>query len=290
MALLGFCGFALQAQGQFFDLDFGTNTASPQPNQPAPNNVIQDSYTTDRSFTFLNVAPDSGSNVDLRITVGDNGSRYGFLGSFPSYKVANGVTEPNGDLGYLYEFTAGSNLAGDSPLRTGGITYSMDFLVGGTNDAFVVPSFRLLIYDVDGETAQSESVRVFNDDGFSGYRLFTIPDGQTGITVTDEGAISYLFTGPGADVAEDNPSGAFILYFENTSSIRLQMESRTFTGSGPNGVFSAIDGDLSLIGGGDESTLDQTFDPLVSVPEPSVLVLALLGLSAGALRRRRWSR
>jgi hypothetical protein len=293
LALAGviLCPFTVRAN--FFDLDFGSNSANPGPNQPAPNSIIGDQYTTDDAFTFYNVAPSSGYNIDLRVTVSDpNGDRYEYLGAFPNYKHTNGATQPNGDLGYLYEFTSGSNLSSGSAARTGGITFNMEFRVGGTNTPFVVPSFRLLMYDVDGESSQSESVRVFRDDGFYGYRLFNLDEGESGITVAEEGAVSedgafsYLFTGPGADVAEDNPRGAFVLYFENTSSIRLQMVSRTFTGSGANGVFSAIDGDLSLFGG-DDSDLDEAFHSFVPVPEPSTTMLAVAAGLVFSLRGRR---
>jgi hypothetical protein len=72
------------------------------------------------------------------------------------------------------------------------------------------------------------------------------------------------------------------LYFENTSSLTLQMLSDTDSSGGfPNPVFSAIDGNLSLIG-----KSFTNFTDIQMVPEPSVSSLVLLG-AAWALRRRR---
>ncbi len=148
--------------------------------------------------------------------------------------------------------------------------------------------FSLLIYDVDGSSSggslvQSEAVRVFVDDGFSGY-LLGKPD-LNGNTMTAEfqeynGVDTYLIQGPGQDVAESSSAGATLLYFENTNKITLQMEAYTVSGSN-DPVFTAI-GDLSILGANPLGKLQD----FVAVPEPAAAILLLLG-GAVLLRRKR---
>ncbi|WP_166442753.1 PEP-CTERM sorting domain-containing protein [Phragmitibacter flavus] len=229
-------------------------------------------YFDGTTLNFTDIAPASGQNIDLRLTVTDVIGNYQFIGSFPNYKQGSS-NEPNGDLGYFYEHLGGA------PFGAGGLTYNLDFFEGGTNftTPFTIPLFRLMIYDVDGEAVQSEGVRVFEEDGFVAYQLPTIG----GISVT-ENAGDFLFTGPGTNRAEDDPSGAFILIFADTSSIRLQMEANTTSGNSANGIFSAIDGDLSLFNGNTDD-----FDDPVPTPEPSsALLLAVVGV-LGIMHRKR---
>ena len=216
------------------------------------------------TYRFRNVAP----GYDMRATISSFGT-VSFLGSYPNYSSASG--EPSGDLGYRYQ----ANSAG-----LGGINYKLEFFEsGGTfSTAKVLPDLALMIYDVDGEPIQDESVRAYLSDGFYGFRM---PTATGATTFVNEGS-SFRFTGPGSNRNEDDPSGAFILYFENTSSLTLQMLSDTDSSSGfPNPVFSAIDGNLSLIG-----KSFTNFTDIQMVPEPSVSSLVLLG-AAWALRRGR---
>lgn len=233
----------------------GTNTTGTGPTGAA---------YTGTTYRFLNVAP--GYDMRASVTSFGNGQ---FMYSYPNYSSAAG--EPSGDLGYRYQATGSYGL--------GGIRYRMDFFESGGafSVAKVLPDLALMIYDVDGESTQSESVRVFLSDGFYGYRM---PTGTGGTSYLNEGA-SFLFTGPGSNRNEDDPSGAFILYFGNTSSLVLEMLSNTTGGTLPNGVFSAIDGNLSLIG-----KSFTNFTDIQAVPEPSMGSLVMVG-SVWVLSRRR---
>lgn len=232
----------------------GTNTTGTGPTGAA---------YTGTTYRFLDVAP----GYDMRATITSFGNGQ-FLYSYPNYSSAAG--EPSGDLGYRYQATGSYGL--------GGIRYKLDFFESGGvfSTAKILPDLALMIYDVDGEANQDESVRVFLSDGFYGFRMPSVG----GTTFVNEGA-SFLFSGPGSNRNEDDPSGAFILYFGNTSSLMLEMVSDTTGGSLPNAVFSAIDGNLSLIGKNFTN-----FTGIQMVPEPSVGSLLLLG-AAWALGRRR---
>ncbi|MEZ5323648.1 MAG: SdrD B-like domain-containing protein [Verrucomicrobiales bacterium] len=204
------------------------------------------------TLDFVNVAPGSGMDIDLRVTVSNVTTNYYYSVSVPDYKSTT-VPEPNGDLGYVYYHDDGL------PMGVGGMAYNLQFYEGGGTftTTTTLPAFRFLIYDVDGEDVQSESVRVFSADGFAGYGV-----SASGVTVENNGT-AYLFTGLGSNVAEDDPSGALVLIYENTGKLTFQMESNTTADdgvSGDNPVFSAIDGDLSLIGG---NTFD--FEPFIRV-------------------------
>lgn len=250
--------FGLSAQ-TLVDLAFnnpveGTNTTGTGPTGAA---------YTGTTYRFLNVAP----GYDMRATITSFGNGQ-FLYSYPNYSSAAG--EPSGDLGYRYQATGSYGL--------GGIRYKLDFFESGGvfSTAKVLPDLALMIYDVDGEANQDESVRVFLSDGFYGFRMPSVG----GTTFVNEGA-SFLFSGPGSNRNEDDPSGAFILYFGNTSSLMLEMVSDTTGGSLPNPVFSAIDGNLSLIG-----KSFTNFTDIQGVPEPSVTSLLFLG-AAWMLSRNR---
>ena len=184
----------------------GTNTTGTGPTGAA---------YTGTTYRFRNVA----SGYDMRATITSFGNSQ-FLYSYPNYSSAAG--EPSGDLGYRYQATGGYGL--------GGIRYKLDFFESGGvfSTAKVLPDLALMIYDVDGEANQDESVRVFLSDGFYGFRM----PSTGGTTFVNEGS-SFLFSGPGSNRNEDDPSGAFILYFGNTSSLILEMVSNTTSGSLP---------------------------------------------------------
>jgi hypothetical protein len=254
--------FALSAQ-TLVDLAFnnpveGTNITGSGPSGAA---------YTGTTYNFLNVAP----GYDMRATISSFGN-VTFLYSYPNYSSAAG--EPSGDLGYRYQATS---------VGQGGLNYKLDFFEsGGTfSTAKILPDLALMIYDVDGEASQDESVRVYLSDGFYGFRM---PTAGGATTFANEGS-SFRFTGPGSNRNEDDPSGAFILYFENTSSLTLQMLSDTDSSGGfPNPVFSAIDGNLSLIGKNFTN-----FTGIQMVPEPSVGSLLLVGMAVALRRKRRRS-
>ncbi|MFT4177256.1 MAG: hypothetical protein QM627_11445 [Luteolibacter sp.] len=261
--------FPLLAQN-YVDLDFSNHT------QATNGSGDLGPHYTGPVMNFTNVAAASGKNIDLVASVSATSGNYSFVATYPDYSSA--VKQPDGDLGFVYQANG---------YGIGGITYTLDFYQGGGSftDSLAINNFRLMMYDVDGESWQSESVRVYVADGFYGYQLPTVG----GITVTDEGNGSFLFTGPGVNRAETDPSAAFILYFRNTSSINLEMVADTYERVGrqkgplPNQVFSAIDGDLSMLNGDMSSFGNIT---LVPVPEPSSLILGLLS-ALPLLRRRR---
>jgi len=234
-------------------------------------------YYTGTTFDFLNVAPASGQNVDMRLTVtGITSPRYTYNGSLPDYSGAEG--EPGGDLGFLFAYNGGTGPSGD--FGTGGLTYNLEFFRGGSGftDPFAIPDFRIMIYDIDGEGSQDEAVAAFADNGLVSYQLFSTSE----IAVADQGDGYFLFTGPGAVRDETDPRTAFILRYQNTSSIQLQMIANTKSNSpNNNGVFGAIDGDMSMIQSGSLAA------PVFVVPEPSSLALAIMAAAGLAGRRRR---
>jgi alpha-tubulin suppressor-like RCC1 family protein len=180
---------------------------------------------------FTNVASlPNGQSIDLRAKVVQVTGPFFYRAIVPNFN--------EGDLGFLYA---------NNGYGSGGFVLHLDFFQGGGTFSapYVMPKLRLTFYDVDGESIQSEGVRVFREDGFSGYEL---PSGDQSVTLTEEsGGESFLFTGPGSDRSETDRSGAFMLDFTNTASLRLAMHSSTTGGSLNNPMFAAIDGDLSQI-------------------------------------------
>lgn len=153
--------------GQVFDLEFGT----PQQGTNATAIFGLGPASTATTLTFLNVAPSSGASVDMRVTVINQTPSYAYSMSIPDYKSST-VPEPNNDLGYIYNY-----LTGNAVPVTGGISYRLEFFEGGGtfSTPFVLPAARFLMYDVDGEATggdvQTESVRAFTSEGFTGYQV-----------------------------------------------------------------------------------------------------------------------
>lgn len=230
-------------------------------------------YYSGSVMDFLNVSPTSGTTIDARVIATTVGN-HSFEGHYPDYNGLSGE-EPNGDLGHLYFADAAG---------TGGLDYTIQFFVGGTNFAtpYLVNDFRLLIYDVDGESVQSESVASSAADGLIGYQLPTNDE----VVVVQDGD-NYTFNGPGTNRAETDPTAAVILYYSNTSSVTLRLRATTDpTSTLPNGVFSAIDGDLSLLGGVDPVN-SPTYGNFTPTPEPSSAMMVALGACLAIMRRRR---
>jgi hypothetical protein len=259
----------------FVDLDFSGNV------QPAtemyPNNsTLGPYYSSALSMDFAN----AGNSVDVRVsflglTDGEGSSfrdtsTYQWVGWIPDYNDSFA----NNDLGVYYRHDG--NLA----QPTGGIAWSMSFFLGGSGFSTPVelPGVRLLIYDHDGESLQSESIRAFGGDGLVGYQLHQ----NSGIQAHDEDG-SIRFDSRGAGHPETTADGGMILYYQNTSSIRFDMFGTTFPGLPPqnSGLFAAWDGNLGVNGGGTSG-----FQPFVAVPEPSTALLGALAVGLLLHRRR----
>jgi hypothetical protein len=266
----------------FLPLDFSRNV---QPtNGIYPNNsTLGPHYNSNTTFDFTNVTTRDGQAIDARVTILGTSGNYEFVGWIPDYNNAGG--QPEGDLGVYYrhnrifdQFDGSMSPGGYS---TGGISYSISFFVGGGlfTDAAVLSDVGFLIYDHDGEPGQSESIRTYESDGFTGYRIH---DGS-GIHTHDEDG-TWRFDAAGGNLSETGPQGGFIAYYQNTSSIRFDLFATTSSDnpSGNNGVFTAFDGDLSLTAGGTDN-----FGAFVPVPEPSACCLLASALLLALTRRKR---
>ncbi len=259
------------------DLVFGT--PDEVTNIPNVLNALGPGYSGN-IISYKNVAP----GVDARITATTFGANYSFVANIPNYSAANPAPQPAGDAAFVYQ------IAGNQ-VGKGGLDYRIDLYQSGTNytTAYVAPDLRFLVYDVDGEASQGEAVRVSKDSGLIGYQV-----GSTAqALIPTEDATSYLFSGRDVNVAETDPSGSTILYFQNTSSVTFQFEANTRTStSAANPVFSAIDGDLSLIGQNTSAGFNTYVStvaaatPATAVPEPFTIIGTLVGGSA-AMRMRK---
>ena len=150
-----------------------------------------------------------------------------------------------------------------------------------------------MVYDVDGESSQSEKVSGYFADGLFGYRIGTVANSVTA-AYTSVGGNGMIFSGAGTNLPETSVGGAAILYYQNTNTLTLRFDANTnsgASGSSPNGVFSGIDGDLSMLGAGASGgTADYTgFTAFIPVPEPSSGLLAILPLAGFLLIMRRRS-
>jgi hypothetical protein len=230
--------------------------------------------------------------VDAVITATVTGANYSFSEHIYNYS-ANLAGQPTGDAAFFYQIAPNST-------GLGTMNYKIDLFASGSNysTAYVAPDLRLFAYDIDGEAAQGESLRVAKDTGTGGLVGYQIGSGATPLIVTDN-ATNYLFSGRDANLPESNTSGGVLLYFQNTSSVNLQFEAntRTATAAGTglpvgsptgNAVFSAIDGDVSLIGNNatnfDATTGHATaaagfgsYSAAQKIPEPFSIIGSLVG-------------
>jgi hypothetical protein len=304
------------------NLDFGTvdttfSALTPVTNVGGAN--LGNGYSNP-TIRYTNVGTDSaGQKIDAVVTAttfstsapvtttNSNGT-YSFVGQIPDYRSTTTAAtsgSPYQDASFLYQINSGTG--------KGGMTYKMDFFTtdGITHTystAYTATDLRFMIYDVDGSkvgtnavgssnNAQNENLRIAKGTGFVGYQVGT---GTNSLVATDDTATnSYLFTGPGNNYAETDTTGAVILYYQNVSSVTFGFEANTTVNAGTSDlVFSAIDGDLSLIAA---QNLDLTvaanasskgFSSYVSTasstaaPEPFTIVGTILGGTA-ALRMRK---
>ena len=258
----------------FLPLDFSHNVQAT--NAWYPNNsTLGPEYYSGQTLDFTAVTTQNGQVIDARVTVLGSTAGYEFVGYIPDYNGEAG--QPENDLGVYYRHN------GDPLSATGGIAYTISFFVGGSafTDAAVLSDFRILIYDHDGEPGQSESIRTYEADGFTGYQLHN----GSGIQTQEEAGI-WRFDAVGQNLSESSPEGGFIAYYQNTSTIRFDMFSTTFpeTPPGHNGIFAGFDGDLSLTNG---QTSD--FGAFVPIPEPASFPLATVAALMALLRRKRHS-
>ena len=277
-------------------------------------NTLADCYNIDHDpgtgtlfgWKFKNVATDMGTTLDAIVTYSVlNDGDISFMegtsrpntssptgvtpyGVYPGYTTST-TDQPNDDFGFLYNAitTEGS---------TGGVEFTFSFYETGTLTPYTIPELSIAAYDVDGSSNQDEYVTAYTADGLVSYQLdvdnpmyvnCVDPNSATPIADCTAPGDGFRFDGPDANRSEDDPAGGVILNYVNTSSVTLSFGSNT--GSVPDGVFSAVDGDLSLFAICDEDITDNCFDdPVATVPEPSAVWLLGLGmLGLGILHRRR---
>jgi hypothetical protein len=283
VAMMACAGLPFASAQNILPLDFSRNVQAV--NAIYPNNsTLGPEYYNGLSLDFLNVTNQAGQSVDARVSVIGTSGNYNFVGWLPDYNSAAG--QPDGDLGVYYRhdgfFPQIDPLnPGAERFSTGGIAFTISFFVGdGTfTTSTVLSEVGFLIYDFDGEPGQSELLRTYLSDGFSGYRIRN----GSGIDSHFQGD-SQLFEAPGTNLSETGPEGSLIAYYQNTSQIRFDLFSTTSTNNPPgnNGIFASFDGDLSLVNGSLSG-----YGPLVSIPEPGVPLLAGTAIAALLLRRSR---
>ena len=136
------------------------------------------------------------------------------------------------------------------------------------------------MYDHDGEPRPIRGLTAYLADGLTGYQTYN----GSGISGRQSSPMPVTFQAGGVGMPETTADGGVLLYYQNTSSISITMTSTT----SPSlevfkyGVFTGIDGDLSLTGG--STTNFGGFQP---VPEPTVPALAGAAAAFFLLRRRR---
>lgn len=256
----------------------GTNDIWPN------NSTLGPEFYNGSTYDFLNVTLKNGQAIDARVSILGTQGNYNFVGWIPDYNSSAG--QPDGDLGVYYRHNGwfdpeDPENPGAERFSSGGIAYTISFFEGGGSftNAAVLSEVGFLIYDFDGEPFQSEHIRTYASNGFSGYQIYN----GSGISVADDNGL-YTFTAPSTNLSETGPEGSFIAYFQNTSTIRFDMFSTTSTNNpaGNNGIFAGFDGDLSLVGPGTPG-----YGSFVAVPEPSTPLLAAAAVSLALLRRGR---
>ncbi len=267
----------------FLPLDFSHNVQAN--NAIYPNNsTLGPEYYSGYTLDFLNVTSQGGQTVDARVTVVSTSGNYNFVGWIPDYNSASG--QPEGDLGVYYRHDGffdppDPQNPNAERFSSGGISYTISFYEGGGafSTSTALSEVGFLIYDFDGEPYQSEGMRLYESDGFAGYRIYN----GSGIH-TSSGQGVWDFHAGGVNLSETGPQGSFIAYYQNTSSIHFDLYSTTSTynPAGNNGVFAAFDGDLSLVGGQTGS-----YSPFVAVPEPATLPITVASAVLLLHRRRR---
>jgi hypothetical protein len=236
-----------------FNFNFGAGVGN-NPLDPSASNTPTGS-TGAVVVRYKNVA----AGVDAIVTAKTFGTDYSFVEHIPNYLATNTTApttlangKPYQDAAFLYQIAAGKT-------GLGGMEYTIDLFSAASTTynpltdfqtAYTAPDLRFLVYDVDGEAAQGEAVRIAKHTGLVGYQVGKQDPATPTInplTVLDA-PDSYLFSGHDTNYAETNTAGAAILYFQNVKSVNFQFEANTRTSSTNNNpVFSAIDGDLSLV-------------------------------------------
>lgn len=239
-----------------------------------PNNsTLGPEYNSGSVFDFLNVTSLGGRSIDARVSLLGTAGSYEFVGWLPHYNTDHG--QPGDDLGVYYRS------AYDVTEPLGGIGWTITFYEGG--GAFeceaTLDEVSFLLYDIDGEPGQSESIRVYSADGLNGYQI------QNGseISATDCGD-TWIFDAGGTNLSESGPEGSLLLHYHDTSSVRFDMFSTT-SGDHPwnkSGIFTGIDGNLGLAG-----TSAASYGAFQSIPEPTYFSLAIATCAIAGFRRRR---
>ncbi|MFT3990483.1 MAG: PEP-CTERM sorting domain-containing protein [Luteolibacter sp.] len=270
------------------DLNFSNHVESTNGMWPNASS-LGPAYYSGGTMHFTDVATVNGVAVDAVVTVSGTQGAYNLVGWIPNYNNQSGANE--GNLGVYSVFNGTYPDATTSAV--GGVTYQITFYVGGEalladeryQTQMVLPAFRFLVYDHDGEPTQAESLTAFYAEGFRGYQIRN----GSGITTESDG-LSTTFHSRGSNHPETDDSGGFIAYFEDTSSISFQLTaSTTHEAVGPAGslgntygIFTALDGNLSLIDG---NTVN--FGAFTPVPEPSFMLLTAFAAMGGVMRRKR---
>lgn len=243
---------------------------------------------TRETLLFTDVATENGFTIDARVTatvIGDThfgsisdpnaSNMFGSAGFLPDYHGS--VGGPEQDLGFLY-YGNGINE------NANGLSILFEFfdgtgaMTGSFTDARTLSEVQLAIYDVDGEGFQSEYFTAFKSDGLVSYAVGTSASSLVATQGTDE----ILFEGPNTNFSELDATGAALLTYEDTNALTLEFGSVQNSGPYQNGVFSAIDGDVSLFDQSDFS--DPVTVNAVPVPQGALLLLsaAFLLLVRGA--------
>jgi hypothetical protein len=273
------------------DLNFSTTTQAQVNNNPFGFNFgpgVGNSGTSGSTAPVVVNYTNIATGVDARVTATTFGAGYSFVEHIPNYSV-NTTGQPVGDAAFLYQKAA--NQTG-----LGGMTYKIDLFNSGSNftSAYTAADLKFLAYDVDGEASQGEAVRVFKNSGLYGYQV----GNAINALIPTEDATSYLFTGRDANRLETDPSGAAIFLFRDVNSVTFQFEANTRTASaGNNPVFSALDGDLSIINrdtSGFAALVDTsatsggtTPGGTTAVPEPFTVIGSIIGGTAAFRMRKK---